>query len=157
MDRALVIAVCMIAAFLPAAGFTAPRECRNGDLDVSLRLDQQRYRTDERVRMTMTVENIGPRCTMVWSDGQVADFYVFDGDEKVWAADSCSGFTQAIVRENWPAGHRETYRERWNQREGGRDCPGRGEHVAPGRYKAQGHFKGAGEPRTDKVAFRIIP
>ena len=157
MRRALVVVLCIIASALPAAGFAAPRECRNRDLDVSLRLDQKRYRAGERVRMKMTVKNAGARCTMVWSDGQVADFYVFDADKKVWSADACHAFTQAIVREDWPAGHQETYRERWNKREGGRGCPGRGEQVAPGRYRAQGHFKGAGEPRTDKVPFRIVP
>ena len=156
--RAVLIGACLLVGLFPPSASAAPDECTNGDLKLVFRLNQQSYTADERVRMKMIVINKGPRCTMVWSDGQEATFYVFDDDRKIWDADYCYGFTQAIVTETWAHGHREVYSHRWGQwanGSGDEGCKRRDHKVGPGRYEAQGHFMGAGEPKTVRLAFRI--
>ena len=153
--RTALLAAGLLISMLPATASAAPDDCRNEDLKLVLRLDQESYASDERVRMKMVVINKGPRCTMVWSDGQDATFYVFDGDRKIWDQDYCMAFTQAIVTETWAHGHREVYRARWGHWVNGNDCERRDHKAGPGRYEAQGHFMGAGEPKTVRLGFRI--
>ena len=153
-----MLGACMLVGLLPAPGAAAETDCTNGDLQLVFRLNQQSYAADEPVRMKMVVVNKGPRCTMVWSDGQRATFYVFENDRKIWDQDFCMGFTQAIVTETWEHGHREIYRARWGHWANGSDdgsCERRDHKVGPGRYEAQGHFMGAGEPRTSRLGFRL--
>ena len=108
----------------------------------------------------MVVVNEGPRCTMMWSDGQSHTFYVFENDRKIWDASACMGFTQAVVEESWERGHREVYRDTWRgwtngMRDG--DCTRRHRKAGTGEYQAQGHFMGDGDPRTHRKTFRVTP
>jgi len=156
--RALVIAAVFVVVLPTGVGRAAPAECRSDNLKVVLRLNQSRYTTDEPVRMKMIVKNMGPRCTMVWSDGQSHTFYVFEDDKKIWDKSACRFFTQAIVREEWASGHREVYRARWRGSKNGTangECKRHIANAGPGRYEAQGHFMGDGEPRTERIAFRV--
>ena len=150
---------CFLAALLPSPVAAGRPECRGADLKLVLRLNQQRYTIDEKVRMKMTVINEGPRCTMVWSNGQRHSFYVFEGDRRIWDASACMGFTDALIYEDWERGHREVYRARWGQWENDTDngdCERRARKAGPGRYRAQGHFMGDGEPKTSPLRFRVV-
>ena len=156
MAARLGLTLLLVLGSLAGGGVASARDdCQRSDLRLRLRLNQQAYTADERVRMRMVVINEGPACTMVWSDGQDATFYVFEDDRKIWDQDYCTGFTQAIVTEEWEHGHREVYRAVWGQWRNGKDCDRRDGKVGPGTYEAQGHFFGDGEPRTGTLSFRI--
>ncbi len=147
--------VVLAATCVTTSASAEPRNCERSDLRLRLRLNDREYTVDEPVRMKMIVKNEGPRCTMVWSDGQRYTFYVFEDDKKIWDEDYCRVFTQAIVEEEWERGHREVYRATWRGWKNGPDCKRRHKKAGPGRYEAQGHFMGDGEPRTNRKSFRV--
>jgi len=153
--RAVVAVTTLLLASLSLPSAAEPARCRGENLRLRFQLNRREYTLDQRVRMKMVVINKGPRCTMVWSDGQVATFYVFEDDRKIWDEDYCRAFTQAIMEEVWGPDRREVYRARWSGWRNGRDCQRRAERAGPGHYEAQGHFMGDGEPRTERVAFRV--
>ena len=156
--RVLAAAVPFLLGILPATGSPAPADCEGSQLKRVLHLDQERYTTDEPVRMRMVVKNTGPTCRMVWSGGQTHTFYVFEDEKKIWDESACLGFHDAIVTERWGHGRREVYRARWRGWENGTSdgsCQRRIKKAGPGRYEAQGHFMGDGRPRTARIEFRI--
>ena len=157
MKLRAAIAACLFVLVLPAEAGSQPVECEDKNLRLVLHLDQQEYTMKQPVKMKMVIINQGPRCTMVWSDGQSHDFYVFDGKDQIWADGACRGYTQAVVTETWEREHREVYRSSWRRyknQEGG-DCEPGGPRAGAGNYQLQGHFLGDGEPRTRKLDFRI--
>ncbi len=160
MRTRLVIALVVVAGGLATPIATAQsRECERSDLRVRFRVDQRVYERDEPVRMRMKIVNEGPPCTMVWSNGEIATFYIFEDDRRVWNRNKCRVFTQATIEEEWERGHREVYRAKWRHwKSGVKDgaCTRHAERTGAGRYEAQGHFKGDGEPRTGKKAFRVV-
>ena len=138
---------------------SAPPACKKADVLVRLRLNHYRYQSDEPVRMKMTVKNVSRRrCTMIWPDGNFGSLVVRNAEgERVWDDEACVGYTQAVVEEVWPAGHRETYRGAWRQHTAG--DPGTCRHDGPladrGKYYARGIFEGAGGVRSNRVWFRL--
>lgn len=167
-DYALVMIKRLASAFvllLPlgiAASPTAesaPRNCTRADISVRLRLDQFRYDADEPVRMKMTTKNVSSlRCTMIWPDGNVASLVVRrEGGTRVWDDEACTGYTQAVVEEDWPRGHSENYRGVWRQHTAGdRDtCRHDGLLADRGLYFARGTFHGAGGVRSNRVWFHL--
>jgi len=153
--RAVIALAAVVIGILPAASAAQPASCQREDLRFRFRLNDRDYTLDQPVRMKMVVINKGPRCTMVWSDGQDATFYVFEDDKRIWDRDYCRAFTQAIVEEVWGRDHREVYRATWRGWKNGRNCERRAEKAGAGRYEAQGHFMGDGQPRTERLAFRV--
>lgn len=160
--RKLAIVVVLTGSCLlqpPAAEAEEPR-CRSDDISVRLRLNEERYSSDEPVRMRMRVKNTsGRRCTMVWNSGNRADFHIFRDGEEVWSSSHCKAYTQAIVEESWAAGHIEVYRGRWRQWLNGTNenegCFRGGGRAEAGSYAARGLFRGAGEKWSERVFFRI--
>jgi hypothetical protein len=155
---ALVLSLLMTLVVAPAAE-SGRRTCTRADIIVRLRLDEFRYDRDERVRMRLTTKNVSKRrCTMVWSDGEYASLVVRrDDGRRVWHDRPCALYTQAVVEERWPRGHKETYLGTWRQHtQGDPDtCENDGRMARRGFYSARGVFQGAGEVRSNRVWFRL--
>jgi len=155
MSVAAAVATAAVGVSLPAPVAAQVRECTQADISVNLRLDDTTYaRGQEPVRMTMVVKNTsGEACTMDWPSGNSHSFVVKKDGRRVWNSSRCHAYTQAVVEEEWPAGHRETYKARWRQRSNG-DCDQR-RLVSAGRFVARGVFHGAGAESSERERFRI--
>ena len=156
--KATLVTALFMVGLLPGAASGALPDCESHQLKRVLHLSQQSYSSDEPVRMKMVIKNTGPRCRMVWSGGQTHTFYVFENDKKIWDKSACMAFHDAIVHETWERGHRAVYRARWRGWKNGMsdgDCKREIEKAGPGRYEAQGHFKGDGQPKTVRLDFRV--
>lgn len=158
---ACITAALLLVALIVPSVMAAPANCTRSDISVRLRLDRIRYPEDQPVDMTMTTKNVSRRrCTMVWPDGNNASIVVRDSDgRKVWDDEACTGYTQAVVEEDWPRGHENTDGARWKQRtQGDPDtCRFDGPLAERGLYFARGIFHGAGGVRSNRVWFRLQP
>lgn len=154
------IALALLLGILPAAwAGSAPRDCTSADISVRLRLDRFRYDPGEPVRMRMTTKNVSRlRCNMVWPDGNNSSLVVNNSNgRRVWDDEACKSYTQAVVEEEWRAGHSETYRAAWHQHTAGDPdtCRHDGPRASRGLYFARGIFHGAGGVRSNRVWFRL--
>ena len=158
------MAALLAASLLPIGSAEAQeRQCSPEDVSVGLRLSQNSYNQDERVRMRLVAENTSSSaCEMQFPSGRGGTIRVFQDGDLVWEHGYCRVYTQHIELETWEPGHRESWGFRWKQHFNDRDkkgrlrCDGERPVAPPGRYEARGIFFGT-EPdaKTDHVAFRI--
>jgi hypothetical protein len=155
--KALILCAFVFLMAMPLSATAQSAQCKREDLSARVRLDRKSYPPGETVKIRLIVTNTsGSTCRVVFPNGRKATFEILDGDAVV-KDDRCRAYTDAIIEEEWEAGHREVYRFRWGQRKTADGCDGRGERAGPGSYDARGLFDGAREGtfRTKRHAFII--
>lgn len=164
--RNQIVLLALVAASLPfgLADAQETRKCTAEDVAVRLRVSEDSYSRDERVRMRIRAENISSTaCEMEFPSGRGGTVRVFRDGELMWEHGYCRVYTDHIELETWEPGHSDSWGFRWKQHLNDRDEKGRircGEGEWPlasaGSYQARGMFFGTHpDAKTSRASFRL--
>ena len=87
------------------------------------------------MQIKLTITNTGGPVDVMFTSGQLYDFWIEKGDQVLWKWSEGRMFTQAIIKRTLKSGEVVTYTDRWD----GKDRDGR--PLAPGKYLLKGKWK----------------
>lgn len=109
-------------------------------VSVELRLSKAVYSVGESVESTLILRNPGASsASFQFSTGQMYDFIVIRGQQRIWQWSSGRAFTQAFTTLTLQPGESKRFIQQWDQRDS------QGQQVAPGEYELVAVFPARGD------------